>query len=329
MRHRIALVGTGNMGLLHARVLSQNERVELVRVVEPREAAGRACAERFGTRWTPALDTLSDVDAVVLASATEPHHALATEILGHGKPLLVEKPLANSLAAAAEIVTMSATADVPLMCGLVERFNPAVLTALTVVREPVRVMARRHGPYAPRIRTGVAWDLLVHDVDVALRVFGCAPTRVTSDAGYFHPDSEHGAEDAVDAVLSFPRGMATVSASRVAQRKVRSLVISELDREIELDLIRRGVTIYRHVSHESATPDGLGYRQQAVVEIPELVSAREPLAAQLDHFLDLLEGNVDAAAERASILPAHEVIASVLTKASARRSRLAPGTQYQ
>ena len=320
MRHRIALVGTGSMGALHARVLSQNERVELVRVVEPREDAGRACAERFGTGWSPVLGDLSDVDAVVLASATESHHPLAVEILEHHKPLLVEKPVANNLAAATEIVALSARLDVPLMCGFVERFNPAVLTALSLMQQPVHVMARRHGPYAPRIRTGVAWDLLVHDVDVALRLFGGAPTRVTSGAGYFHPESAPGAEDAVDAVLSFPGGMATVSASRVAHRKVRSLVISELDRLIELDLIRRGVTIYRHVSHDSATADGLGYRQQAVIEIPELVSAREPLAAQLDHFLDLIEGEVDPAAERASILPAHEIIATVLDDA---RSRLA------
>jgi len=315
VRHRIALVGTGNMGSLHARVLASSDRVELVRVVEPREDAGRACAQRFGTRWTPFLDTLSDVDAVVLASATESHHGLAVEILKQGKPLLVEKPVANDVAAAEEIVALSAAVDVPLMCGFVERFNPAVLTALSLVHEPVHLLARRHGPYAPRIRTGVAWDLLVHDVDFALRLFGSAPTRITSGAGYFHPDSEPGAEDAAETVLSFPRGMASVSASRVGQRKVRSLVISELGRLIELDLIRRDVTIYRHVSHDAATPDGRGYRQQAVVEIPELVSAREPLAAQLDHFLDLLEGTVDSAAERASVLPAHEVVAAVLTEA--------------
>jgi predicted dehydrogenase len=317
----VALVGTGTMGLLHARVLSQSERVKLVRVVEPREEAGRACAERFGTQWTPSLAELSDVDAVVLASATESHHELAIEILKQGKPLLVEKPVANRLSAAADIVALSQAVDVPLMCGFVERFNPAVLTALALTCEPVHLMARRHGPYAPRIRTGVAWDLLVHDVDLAIRWFGDQPSRVTSGAGYFHPASDADAEDAVDAVLSFPSGLATVSASRLGQRKVRSLVISELDRLIELDLIRRDVTIYRHVSHDAATPDGLGYRQQAVIEIPELITAREPLAAQLDHFLDLVEGTTDAAAERASILPAHQVIAAVLTDATPTSGR--------
>ena len=179
-------------------------------------------------------------------------------------------------------------------------------------------MARRHGPYAPRIKTGVAWDLLVHDVDLAIQFFGGAtPSRVTSGAGYFHPQSVEGAEDTIETVLSFPTGLATVSASRLGQRKVRSIVVSELDRLIEVDLLRRDVTIYRHISHDSVTPDGLGYRQQTVIEIPELVTAREPLASQLDRFVDLLEGKVDAEVERELILPSHHVVAQVLTQAAA------------
>jgi predicted dehydrogenase len=317
MTHRIALIGTGSMGTLHARVLSGNDRVELTRVIDPRADVGRAIADRFETKWTPELGSLSDVDAVVLASATEAHYELAQEILGQGKPLLVEKPVANSLELSEDIVQLSATKDVPLMCGLLERYNPAVMTALALVNEPVHLMARRHGPYAPRIKTGVAWDLLVHDVDIAIQFFGAAatPSRVTSSAGYFHPQSVEGAEDTIEAVLSFPTGLATVSASRLGQKKVRSLIISELDRMIEIDLLRRDVTIYRHISHDSVTPDGLGYRQQTVIEIPELLGAREPLATQLDRFVDLLEGKVDAAAERDSILPSHRVVAQVLKQA--------------
>ncbi|SFQ44779.1 Predicted dehydrogenase [Amycolatopsis arida] len=318
MSHRIALIGTGSMGSLHARVLSQNERVTLSRVIDPREDSGRACAERYETRWTPELGALSDVDAVVLASATETHHELALEILRQGTPVLVEKPLSNDLAAAEEIVALAESRGVPLMCGLLERYNPAVLTVQALLREPIHLMARRHGPYAPRIKTGVAWDLLVHDVDIAIQLFrGQVPERVASGAGYFHPSSESGAEDTIETVLTFPTGLATVSASRLGQRKVRSLMVSELDRLIEIDLLRRDVTIYRHVSHDAATPDGLGYRQQTVIEIPELVTAREPLATQLDRFVDLLEGRIDADVERESILPSHRVVASVLDQATA------------
>lgn len=312
---RVALIGTGTMGSLHARVISRNDRSKLVRVIEPREAAGRAVAERWDAHWSPELDSLSDVDAVVLAAGTETHPRLAREVLRQRKPVLIEKPVAAALSDTEEILTIAAAHDVPLMCGFVERFNPAILTAMALVEQPVHLMSRRHGPYAPRIRTGVAWDLLVHDVDIAIRFFGGAePVGIKATSGYFEPRSSDGAEDTVDALLSFPRGVASVSASRLGQHKVRSLVIAELDRSVEIDLLRRDVTIYRHVSHDTATSDGLGYRQQTVIEIPELVSAGEPLAAQWEHFLNLREGGADLAEERTSILPAHRTVAEAVAQ---------------
>lgn len=312
-RPRIALVGAGVMGSLHARVLAQSEECELALVVDPREEGGRALADRFGVPWSAEPGTLrGTVDAVVLASATATHYPLALDVLSQDVPLLVEKPVCDDLVHTAEVLALAEVRDVPLMCGLLERYNPGVLTAIALAEAPVHVTAVRHSPYAPRIRTGVGWDLLVHDVDIAIRCFRDEPVRVSASAGYFHTGSAEGAEDVLDTVLDFPGGrIASVSASRIGQRKKRSLVITEVDRLIEVDLLRRDVTIYRHVSHESS-PEGLGYRQQTVIEIPELVSTREPLAVQLDRFLGLLDGTVDAAEERRSIMPAHRAVAAAL-----------------
>ncbi|MER7333084.1 MULTISPECIES: Gfo/Idh/MocA family oxidoreductase [unclassified Micromonospora] len=311
---RFALVGTGMMGSLHARVIAQSDRAELARVIEPRRSVGQQIAERYGAGWAPNADDLSDVDAVVIAAPTEFHHALAGQVLAADKPLLIEKPVCGNLAETEEIVAIAGKRGVPLLCGLLERFNPAVLTALALVDRPVHLTATRHSPYAPRIRTGVAWDLLVHDVDLAIQAFGGQePTSVRGTMGYFHPDSVPGAEDVTEAVLAFGSGaLANVSASRIGQRKVRTLVISEVDRLIEADLIRKDVTIYRHVSSDAATPDGRGYRQQSIIEVPELLTNREPLAAQLDHFLDILAGRTDMDVERERILPAHRAVGAVI-----------------
>jgi predicted dehydrogenase len=317
---RIALVGAGAMGSLHARVLAQSTRCELALVVEPDAEAGQRVADRWSTRWVPELPSLSGpdgadrIDAVVLASATETHYPLAMTVLESGKPLLVEKPVCADLADTERVIECAQRNDLPVMCGFVERYNPAVLTALALIDRPVHLAAARHSPFVPRVRTGVGWDLLVHDVDIAIRCLGSEePKTVTSGVGHFHPDSGPHAEDVVETVLGFPGGaLATVSASRIGQRKVRSLTITEVERLIEVNLLRRDVTIYRHVSGEAATPDGRGYRQQTIIEIPELVTAAEPLASQLDHFLDLVTGRADADAERRSILPAHRVVDQVL-----------------
>ena len=316
---RIAVIGAGTMGSLHARVVAQHPDAELVAVVDPRQDVGQALAERFGTQWRPELGSTSGLDGVIVAAATEAHDGLARTVLESGTPLLVEKPVTDSLASTTALLELSASKGVPIMCGLLERYNPAVLTARSILESPVHVVGVRHSPYAPRIKTGVAWDLLVHDVDLAHQVLGGEVTQVEAVVGHFHPSSEPDAEDVVQTLLRFSTGaVANVSASRLGQHKVRQLVIHELDRMIEVDLLRRDVTVYRHVSAE-AREDGRGYRQQTIIEIPELVTSREPLAAQLDRFLGLLDGTVDADLERASILPSHVVVDRAKKAAAASR----------
>jgi predicted dehydrogenase len=304
------------MGSHHARVIAQSGHADLVYVVDPREDTGRALADRYGAVWLPALPKLRDVNAVVLAAATEAHHHLAMEVLSQACPLLIEKPVCDSILKTREIVHTAEAHDIPLMCGLLERYNPAVITAQSLVMEPLHIVATRHSPYAVRIRTGVAWDLLVHDVDLAITLLGAVPTSVYARLGFFHPDSAPFSEDVAEAVLGFENGsIAHASASRVGQRKIRQFSIYEKDRLIELDLLRRDVVIYRHVSEDSVD-EGRGYRQQTVIEVPELLSSKEPLATQFFRFLDILDGRVEAAPERASILPPHEVVDAVIAQKS-------------
>jgi predicted dehydrogenase len=313
---RLAVLGAGVMGSYHARVIAHSDRCELVRVVDPDADAGQPLAERYAAQWQPEVDRLDDLDAVVVAAPTEAHVDLVLGALDSHVPVLVEKPVCADLAASELLVEAAEQRQIPIMCGFVERFNPAMLTVLPLIGEVAHVTAVRHSPYASRIRTGVSWDLLIHDVDACLRILGDEPKQVHAGLGSFHPASAEAGEDVAEAVMTFPSGaVASVSASRIGQRKVRSINIVEVTRAIEIDLLRRDVTIYRHVSAEMPAQGALGYRQQTIIEIPQLVSAREPLAAQLDHFLDLVEGKVDMKEERESILPAHRVVDAVTSPA--------------
>lgn len=308
----IVVVGAGSMGSLHARVVAQSESCRLAALVDPRAEVGRALADRFSTQWQPELGSLAGVDGVVVAAATEAHEGLARHVLEAGVPLLVEKPVTADYGVSCEIVALSEKHDVPMMCGLLERYNPAVVTARPMIDSPVHVRGQRHSPYAPRIKTGVAWDLLVHDVDLAMQFLPGDVDHIGAVVGQFHPSSVPGAEDVVETTLRFDSGaVASISASRIGQRKVRTLVVHDIDKLVEIDLLRRDITVYHHVSEQAATEEGRGYRQQTIIEIPELVTSREPLAAQLDHFVELVRGTADAASERASILPSHEVVERV------------------
>jgi len=312
---RIALVGAGSMGRNHARVIATGARSELAKVIDPFESAGRPVAEEHGAPWEPDLDSLRDVDAVVVAASTEHHFDVAREVIRAGKPLLIEKPICPSLEQSEEIVALSSAADVPLMCGFLERYNPAVMVGRRMIEDPVYIRAERHSPYAPRIKTGVAWDLLVHDVDLITQILGAQdPSRVNVEVGQFHPASLPGAEDVIDVSLGFDGGtVASASASRVGQRKIRSMTVQSLHEMIEIDLLRRGVTVYRQTEIDEDRPGGAGYRQVTEMEVPE-ITGREPLASQLDRFVDIVEGRADAAAERDSILPAHRIVDMALRR---------------
>lgn len=308
---RIGLVGAGTMGALHARVLATSHRTQLTWVHDHNPATARAVADRHSSRVAETVD-LSCVDAVVVAAPTQFHHELGLEILQNRTPMLMEKPLGNTMTEVDDLLTEAERQDTPIMCGLLERFNPAVRTAFELSRSPLHFRSTRHSPMTERIQTGVGGDLLIHDLDLAIRLFGEKPTTaigLTDRTG----DTDGGVEDIVEAILRFGTyGVASLSASRRSQRKIRSMMIAEADRLIEVDLLRQDVTIYRHVL-ESPTEDDLGYRQQTIIDVPVLRYHGEPLMMQLEHFANLVEGEVDHTVERESIHPPHAVLHSLST----------------
>ena len=175
----------------------------------------------------------------------------------------------------------------------------------------------RHSPYSPRIRSGVTSDLIIHDADIALRLLGEDPVDIKAQFGSFHPSGPGvDSEDVADIVARFPGGaIASLSASRLAQHKVRSLTITELDRTIEVDLLRQHITVYRNVDNAHFDASA-GYSQQTILEIPVVRHHGEPLQLQLRHFVDLISGEADPAAELATLAAPHEFVARV--SASAR-----------
>ena len=307
---RIGLVGAGPMGSLHARVLSGSDATELAWIADPDPDIGERVAARFAAKWIPEPD-FTGIDAAVIAAPTQFHHVHAMAFIDAGVPLLVEKPIADTLAHVEEIIANSRRLGTVLMCGLLERFNPAVRTATEIARQPLHVNTVRHSPYAERIRTGVASDLLIHDIDLVLRLMGEAPVTLTGHYGYFEPRSTNRSEDVAEATLRFSGGqIASLSASRIAQHKIRSLTIGELGRQIEVDLLRQSITIYRHV-HESGFDEDAGYSQQTIIEIPVVRHPGEPLQLQLAHFVDLIEGRADPDAERDTLWLSHSLIDQV------------------
>lgn len=307
---RIAVVGGGTMGANHVRVLSQHPDTELVGLVDTDAERGADLAARFAIPHVADLDMLGSLDGAVVAVPTEHHRRVAEPLLAAGVPLLVEKPLAAELTDVEALMEASRSTSTPLMCGFVERFNPAVATARALLEgSVVHVGAVRHSPATARIRTSVVHDLLIHDIDLAIRLVGMPvldEVQSTTWAG------ASGVTDLADCLLGFEGGaVANLSSSRVSQRKVRSVSVATEEMLLEIDLLRHDLTVYRHRAERQLDQDGPTYRAETVVDIPFVRHEGEPLVLQLDHFVSLLRGVADPSAELDTLTAPHEVAARV------------------
>lgn len=305
---RISVIGLGQMGSQHARVVAGSDAASLHSVADLDEERARGVADSYGCKWGTGLEAVDGANAVILATPTESHVTDALSLIAAGVPVLIEKPVAEHLADVEQVLGAAADAGIPLMCGFVERHNPAVATAVSLLEDPVNhALALRHSPPADRIKTSVVWDLLIHDIDLALRISGnSAPTSIQS-SGWHSPS---GSLEIADCSITHSDGMlATLSASRASQRKVRTWNIASDGQLIELDLLRQNVTVYRGVTQQAGSD--VGYRAQTVVDIPYVRHGGEPLGLQLDHFVSLLDGRGDVDEERESNLAPHRIASNV------------------
>lgn len=307
---RLALVGAGVMGSNHARVIADSDIAELAVIIDTDGARGRALAERFGTTFSSDLDAARGCDGAVVATPTRTHPEQAGPLLELGMPLLIEKPLAPGIEESRAIVDSARSRGLPLMCGFVERFNPAVTTVAALLdQRPLHIVALRHSPPTPRTTLSVVFDLLIHDIDLTLRY---ADTQTIPRVASSLTFADTQVPEVADCVLDFDGALvATLSSSRTSQRKVRSQTIETRAALFEVDLLRQDVTVYQHRTHELIGGPAPSYRAETVVDIPFVRHGGEPLLLQLRHFVRLLDGGVDVDAERDSILPAHEVAALV------------------
>jgi predicted dehydrogenase len=300
------------MGKNHARVIDESHDAELGIVIDRDLGAAKRLGSERSSRASAELGDAMFADAIVIATSASSHVACALPFVEAGKPVFIEKPLAPTLAEVEQLLDVAERRDTPVMCGFVERFNAAFVAAAGQLNTPpTHMLAVRHSPPAPRIVSSVVSDLLLHDLDLAVQLFGDTAMRMVG-AACWRPTPESFPE-IVDCTLSNEAGgIASLSANRMGQRKVRTLAMHAANQLIEVDLLRQDVTIYRNVSQEMVQHDGgVGYRSSTEVDIPFVRHLGEPLSLQFEHFLRLVNGRGDHALERARIHPPHALMDSI------------------
>jgi predicted dehydrogenase len=303
---RVAVVGVGDFGRNHARVYRRLEGVEFVGVVDRDSERARSVADEFGTAVLPDLDSLAGrVDAVSLAVPTIEHARIGCLLLSRGIDVLVEKPIAASVAEADELIDAALQYARVLQIGHLERFNPAFIAALPIIKEPLYFEVHRLGVFSPRsLDIDVVYDVMIHDLDILLALANSPVESIHSLGIPVITDKV----DIAHARLEFASGaVANLTASRVSTERVRKLRFFQHHEYISLDYARQ---------------DALRIRVRKPVPEPQFdfepipTRHEEPLEAELRSFVDAVRNRkqplVDARAGRRALELADRVMAGIL-----------------
>jgi predicted dehydrogenase len=274
---RVAVIGVGHLGRHHARILASLPNAVLVAVVDTNRTRADEIAAACHTHAAyDYRDVLGRIDAVTVAVPTLIHHDIAIPFLEAGIPVLVEKPIARTVAEAEAMVRAARRTGAILAVGHTERFNPAVAAARPILTDPRFIEVHRLGTFPERsLDIDVVFDLMIHDLDILLSL-------VSSDVESIEAVGVPVLTDRVDianARLRFANGcIANLTASRISRERVRKIRFFQPATYLSIDYATQKVDVWTLTSNGGPT---------RAIEGGEIqVASEEPLARELADFAD-------------------------------------------
>jgi predicted dehydrogenase len=300
---RVGIIGVGYLGTQHARILSYLEEAELEAVADVDFQKALQIGNRHGVRYFQNYEEMiDDIDAAVVATDTSAHFSVSMSLLKQGKHVLVEKPITATVEQGEQLVETAAKNNLIFQVGHLERFNPAVEAVENMISEPKFIEVQRLGSFSARsLDIDVVLDLMIHDLDIILALIKDEVVAIKSSG--IHVVSEK--TDIANARLEFKSGcVATLTASRVHQGKVRKLRIFEPTSYYSIDYIDQEVKIFP-----------LDGRQTDIKTLK--IQKEEPLKRELKNFLDCIETGKNTKVSGTEALRALRLAYNVIREAEA------------
>ena len=275
----IGVIGTGNMGRNHVRIYSEMRDAEAVYVYDPDEKAAKKMSDSFGTVTCDSIESLlKKVDAVSICVPTKYHFDVAKRVIEGKVSCLIEKPIASDSKEGERLLKIIPDYLV-VGVGHIERFNPIVGEIKNLIKNPRYIEIRRHNPASSRITdTGVVIDLMIHDIDLIWNYFFSG--KQSSDLYSLGDNDLH------KMITKFDDCVVSLSASRIACRKMRTIHVEEGGITIDGDFMNQELYIYR--KPEKYEVENTRYAQENIIEKVQ-VNKVEPLKVELKTFIDCVK----------------------------------------
>jgi len=314
---KVGVFGTGHLGKFHLNNWKEIKEVELVGFYDPNDAIAQEVAEKYQLRRFLDEEELMDAcDAVDIVAPTNFHFDLCEKAIRKSKHVFVEKPLANTMSEAKELVNLVKESNIKLQVGHVERFNPAYLSIQNLQVSPMFIEVHRLAQFNPRgTEVSVILDLMIHDIDIILSLVKSEVKNISANGVAVMTETP----DIASVRIEFNNGcVANLTSSRISMKKMRKMRLFQKDAYIGMDFLNKKTEIIKlktagdteSFSFDIETVNGKKTIAMSNPQIPEV----NAIKMELEKFRDSINNNTPPIVSEVDGFRAMDVAHQILQK---------------
>ncbi|NMH29106.1 Gfo/Idh/MocA family protein [Flavobacterium silvaticum] len=293
---KVGVLGAGHLGKIHLRLLQQSDKYELVGFYDDNPDHAEKISLEFGYKRFHTIATLIHaVDVIDIVTPTLSHYKCARVAIKSGKHVFIEKPIANTVEEAEEIIALAKEFNVKGQVGHVERFNPAFIATRDMIHNPMFIETHRLAEFNPRgTDVPVVLDLMIHDIDVILSVVKSPVKAIHASGVSVISDTP----DIANARIEFENGcVANLTASRISLKNMRKSRFFQKDAYISVDFLEKKCEVVKMKDAPENPGDfdmilqnAEGVRKQIYFSNPD-ISQNNAILDELETFADAIVNN--------------------------------------
>jgi len=314
---KVGVFGVGHLGKIHLNNWKEIEGVELIGFFDPSQQVSKEVSDKFQLPYFDNAEQLMDAcDLVDIVAPTTEHFEISKAAITKGKHVFVEKPLANTMDEARELLKLAKEANIKFQVGHVERFNPAFLALKGRKLNPMFIEVHRLAQFNPRgTEVSVILDLMIHDIDIVLHLVDSGIKNISASGVSVMTDTP----DIANVRIEFNNGcVANLTSSRISMKKMRKTRLFQKDAYIGIDFLEKKTEIIKLksdgdeelFSFNIETPNGT---KTIAVENPEILN-ENAIKAELTSFRDSILNNTGTLVSEIDGYLAMEVAHQILAK---------------
>ena len=314
---KVGLFGVGHLGKFHLNNWKEIKQVELVGFYDPNDSIAQEVSEKYQLPRFLDPELLMDAcDAVDIIAPTPFHFSLCEKAIRKGKHVFVEKPLANTMDEARELVKLVKESNVKLQVGHVERFNPAYLAVKSLQLDPMFIEVHRLAQFNPRgTEVSVILDLMIHDIDIILSLVKSEVKNISASGVAVMTDTP----DIASVRIEFNNGcVANLTSSRISMKKMRKMRLFQKDAYIGIDFLNKKAEVIKLKTPQDVdvfafdieTPNGKKTIALSNPSVPEV----NAIKLELEKFCESVIGNTPTLVSEVDGFRAMDIAHQILQK---------------